>query len=165
MSQNTTGVPGAAEVSDRFGSAIAAGDVNGDDRADVLVGVPHEDVGTIRAAGAATLLYGSSSGLTGTGAQYIDQNSPGVPGSPERDDWFGTSVSLIHLNTAVVRGALISAPGEQVTGDPESSSSGTVTSFFGGHRGLTAHEVLSGRDAASDKIRVTFFGRQLAITR
>ena len=76
FSQNTPGVPGGSESGDEFGEALAAGDVTGDSRDDLAVGVPGEN----GLAGAVNFLPGSVAGLTGTGSQYWSQNSPGVEG-------------------------------------------------------------------------------------
>jgi hypothetical protein len=46
--------------------------VTGDGLADVLVGVPGEDIGNTRDAGSVVLLRGSKKGLTGTKSQTID---------------------------------------------------------------------------------------------
>ena len=43
-SQNATGVPGASEAGDAFGSALAAGDFNGDGYSDLAIGIPGDDV-------------------------------------------------------------------------------------------------------------------------
>ena len=44
LDQDTEGVPGSNEPGDRFGNALAAGDVTGDGYADLAVGVPGESV-------------------------------------------------------------------------------------------------------------------------
>ncbi|MFI6878516.1 FG-GAP-like repeat-containing protein [Streptomyces sp. NPDC050400] len=62
--QATTGVPGAAEAGDRFGSSVRFKDVNGDGRADLAIGASGEDIGTKADAGAVTVLRGSSPYLT-----------------------------------------------------------------------------------------------------
>ena len=57
--QNSPNIEGNAELTDRFGSALATGDFNGDGFSDLAIGVPTESVGTIRAAGAVNIIYGS----------------------------------------------------------------------------------------------------------
>ncbi|MEU0898072.1 FG-GAP-like repeat-containing protein [Streptomyces massasporeus] len=63
ISQNTAGVPGAAEAEDSFGEAIAPADLNGDGYTDLAVGSPGEDVGDDVDGGSVTVLWGSASGL------------------------------------------------------------------------------------------------------
>jgi hypothetical protein len=46
-------------------------------------------VGTLEDAGAINVLAGSAGGLTGIGSQIFTQNSPGVPGDPQRSEGFG----------------------------------------------------------------------------
>ncbi|PKR41513.1 VCBS repeat-containing protein [Streptomyces sp. EAG2] len=65
ISQNSAGVPGAAEKEDRFGSALATADLNGDGYTDVVAGTPREQVGDHVEGGTVTLLWGSKSGLSG----------------------------------------------------------------------------------------------------
>ncbi|MFD6335933.1 FG-GAP-like repeat-containing protein [Streptomyces sp. NPDC060131] len=64
VSLDTTGVTGVAENGDRFGSALAVGDYDGDGTTDVAVGVP----GKWRDSGAVSMLHGSRDGLTGSGS-------------------------------------------------------------------------------------------------
>lgn len=70
----TAGVVGASEASDWFGATLAAGDFDGDGEADLAIGIPREDVGSIRDAGAVHELLGSSGGLSATGDAIWDQN-------------------------------------------------------------------------------------------
>ncbi|MFJ3306576.1 FG-GAP repeat protein [Streptomyces sp. NPDC086549] len=111
-SQNSPGVPGAAETGDAWGADLSVADVNGDGYADVAVGAPGEDVGTVADAGAVWLLRGSRAGLTATGAQSFDQNSPHVPGTAEADDAWGAQVRLADTNGDGRAELLASAPGE-----------------------------------------------------
>jgi FG-GAP repeat len=92
--QDSPGVPGAAELQDAFGVSLATGDVDGDGIADLAVGVPQESLGAVADAGAVNLLFGSATGLTGAGSQLLTQDSPGVPGTAEPFDQFGFSVAL-----------------------------------------------------------------------
>ncbi|WP_166027816.1 FG-GAP and VCBS repeat-containing protein [Streptomyces chilikensis] len=94
FTQDTAGVPGAVEDEDLFGSAVAAGDVNGDGYADLAVGAPGEDLADKRDGGAVTVLLGRAGGLSGTGAKAYDQNTSGVAGSIEVDDNFGRTLRL-----------------------------------------------------------------------
>jgi hypothetical protein len=87
-------VPGTDEAGDTFGAAAAVEDINGDGYADVAVGAPGENIG----AGGVVVLYGGTSGLSGTGAQWFGQGSPNVPGSPEQGDFFGRQVATIDLS-------------------------------------------------------------------
>ncbi|MFI9754185.1 FG-GAP-like repeat-containing protein [Streptomyces collinus] len=63
VSQNSAGVPGAAEAEDTFGEAIAPADLNGDGYTDLAVGSPGEDAGDDVDGGSVTVLWGSASGL------------------------------------------------------------------------------------------------------
>ena len=65
LTQNSTGVPGTAEKEDRFGTALASGDLNGDGYADLVVGTEREDVGTDTDGGAVTVVWGGKNGLSG----------------------------------------------------------------------------------------------------
>ncbi|WP_128380798.1 FG-GAP-like repeat-containing protein [Streptomyces cavernae] len=114
--QDTAGVPGAGETYDRFGATVSLGDINGDKFADVAVGAPGEDVGTKRDAGSVTVLYGSASGLTTTGAKTYTQDTSGVPGAAETYDGFGGAVRLIDLNKNGRAELVVSAPDENSRG-------------------------------------------------
>ncbi|WP_329161998.1 FG-GAP and VCBS repeat-containing protein [Streptomyces sp. NBC_01717] len=65
ISQNSADIPGAAEADDNFGNAFTSADLDADGYADLVVGTPYEDVGTVRDQGATTILWGSRTGLSG----------------------------------------------------------------------------------------------------
>jgi len=91
--QDSTDVEDTAEDGDGFGSALAAGDFNGDGRSDLAIGAPFEDVDGTADAGAVNVLYGSSSGLTATGDQFWHQDVSGVKGIVETGDSFGWALA------------------------------------------------------------------------
>jgi hypothetical protein len=94
FTQASPGVVDAAETSDRFGRALAVGDVDGDGFDDLTVGVPAEDVGAVFDAGAVNVLKGAAGGLTGTGSQQFTQDSPELPDTAEDSDLFGAALAV-----------------------------------------------------------------------
>ncbi|MFI6376934.1 hypothetical protein [Streptomyces sp. NPDC050546] len=64
LTQDTAGMPGAAEADDAFGSALASADLDTDGYADLLIGTPGED-GYDTNDGTVTIVWGSKSGLSG----------------------------------------------------------------------------------------------------
>lgn len=94
LTQSTPGVPGAVEEYDRFGysvSAVALDSAN--QTVETLIGVPGEDLGTVKDAGMVMSFRTKvSTGATGTFRGY-QQGSGGVGGTPEAGDQFGFSVS------------------------------------------------------------------------
>ena len=91
--QSSGGLVGTAEEGDFVGAALSTGDYNNDSFADLAIGVPFEDVGTLLDAGAVDTLNGSAGTLTTTGAQQFFQGSGGVPGTAEEGDTFGSSLA------------------------------------------------------------------------
>jgi hypothetical protein len=86
---------GNPEGDDRFGRVLATGDFNGDDFADLAVGVPGEDTGLFLGAdaGAVNVVYGSQAGLSAFGNQIWTQDSEDIPEDNDRDDEFGAALA------------------------------------------------------------------------
>ncbi|MFF5155163.1 N-acetylmuramoyl-L-alanine amidase [Streptomyces sp. NPDC000348] len=102
LHQDTSGVPGSNESGDALGTSVSAGDHNRDGYADVLAGAPGEDLTRSGAgrkdAGQVLLFRGGSSGLTGSGAVGVSQDTSGIAGATESGDRFGSAVSLTDLS-------------------------------------------------------------------
>ncbi|GAP45457.1 FG-GAP repeat domain-containing protein [Streptomyces azureus] len=97
LTQASTGVPGADEANDGFGSSVSIGDANGDGYGDLAIGVIFEDVGTLEDSGSTVLMNGSASGVSRTGARTLTQATAGVPGTAEAMDYFGSDVLLADV--------------------------------------------------------------------
>ncbi|WP_244176803.1 FG-GAP-like repeat-containing protein [Streptomyces albus] len=141
--QDTSGVPGAAEAGDAMGWSVSAGDYDLDGYADVLAGLPGEDLtrsGTARKnAGATLLLRGSSAGLTGSGARALSQDTSGVRGVSESGDKVGSSVVLQDLSGWGRADLAIGAMGED-------GGNGTILQLDSGSSGVsTSGAVYYGR--------------------
>jgi hypothetical protein len=134
-SQDTLGIPDDAEVSDLFGSSLGSGDFNGDGMADLVVGVAFEDIGDTADAGAVNVIYGSAFGLQTFGAQFWNQDSPGILGTSGSLDQFGRSVAGGDLNGSGLDALVVGVPLESTGGQDES---GAVNVIYGSPEGLSA---------------------------
>ena len=118
FTQNSATVSGTAEKGDHFGAAVAVDDT------DVVVGVPGEDIGSIRDAGMMQVLQVSATGKV-TQRAAVSQNSPTVSGTPETGDRFGAAVLFDVLSPdSDVDDIAVSSPGESLG---KATSTGVVT--------------------------------------
>ena len=142
ITQSTSGVDGASENGDRFGTAVASADFDQDGYADLAVGIPSEDLSGLLDAGAVTVLYGSSKGLTGKRSKQIT-----APLGKQRIAEFGTSLAAGDVDGDGYPDLVVGAPGDRA-GSLELGS-GTVTVLPGGRKGLRTDDAvrLSGRRA------------------
>ena len=107
------------EPNDRFGEVLHAADVNDDGYADLLVGVPAEDLGAAVDAGVVHILFGSAAGLPATSAagnQLWSQNSAGLPTVAESGDAFGSAIAVGWFDADSLVDLAIGAPGDGVGG-------------------------------------------------
>jgi hypothetical protein len=76
--QGTVSVGDNPSTGDRFGTSLAAADIDNDGYTDLLVGTPYEDVGSQTDAGMAQVIWGSSGGLGhGKASSNLTQSSFG----------------------------------------------------------------------------------------
>ncbi|MFF4830453.1 VCBS repeat-containing protein [Streptomyces sp. NPDC001315] len=113
ISQDTVNVADGPEAGDRFGFSLAVYDANKDGCSDLAVGIPYEDVGTVKDAGYVQVIYGSS---TAVGSEFpsrgfIQGETEPLGGGPETDDWLGYAVGAGTSTTGVPYLA-IGVPGE-----------------------------------------------------
>jgi hypothetical protein len=85
--QSATG-QGASEAGDEFGSVLATGDFNGDGRADLAIGVPGEDKGSVENTGAVNVLYNDHHDLSKTDAKVW------FMGAAQNDKYTGCSLAV-----------------------------------------------------------------------
>jgi len=104
-------------------------DFNGDGVRDVASADPQAAVGSAVAAGAITIVYGS----TGT-VQTLHQDSAGVPGAVEAGDQFGYSLTSYDSNSDGCSDLLVGIPFEDIGTEVDA---GTIAVLYGSVSGLT----------------------------
>ena len=134
ISQSTDGVVGAAEISNFMGSSLTTGDFNGDGFADLVVGVPGEDIGQKVNAGAVNIFYGSASGISVAGNLGLNQDTDGVVGQAEAGDLFGGSLTAGDFNNDGFADLAVGEPGEDIE---QTADAGAVNVFYGSASGIS----------------------------
>jgi FG-GAP repeat len=138
FSQSSPGVPDNSENSDLWGYTLATANFGRSSQSDLVIGAPLENLGTIAAplgtAGTATVLYGSSSGLRGTGAQLWSQRSQGIADAVEAGDAFGFGIAGGNYGKSSHADLVVGVLGEDFGAV---SSAGAAHVIFGSANGLT----------------------------
>ena len=141
----------AREPYDTFGRSLAVGDFNGDNKDDLAVGAPYEDVAgtrpyfTVSGAGAVGVMYGGYYGL-GTGStppmylyqglwmRTFSQFSVRLAGVAERDDYFGWSLGTGDFNGDGKDDLVVGVPYENID---SITNAGAINVIYGTHSQLT----------------------------
>ncbi|CAM5520783.1 Integrin-like protein OS=Streptomyces alboniger OX=132473 GN=CP975_18445 PE=4 SV=1 [Streptomyces alboniger] len=119
LNQDTPGVPGVAEKGDDFGNALTAADLDGDGKDELIAGAPGEAIGSAARAGSVTVLKGGRNGILDTSgaakAVAYQQNTPGIPGTAEKGDAFGTTLATTDHDGDGRPDVSVAAPGENAS--------------------------------------------------
>jgi len=92
-SQDSPEIEDTAEYWDHFGSALAAGDFDGDGYPDVAVGVRGQKIGDAVNAGAVHILYGTAAGLSSSRDEVWHQSKGSMEDHAEQNDYFGWTLA------------------------------------------------------------------------
>lgn len=106
-------------------------DFNGDGYRDLAIGDRGATVVGKKKAGAVVVIWGSPTGLVPASRTVVSQSSAGIPGAAETNDYFGTDITTVDLNSDGYADVIATAPGEN-----DGSYNGTFMVLWGSNSGL-----------------------------
>jgi hypothetical protein len=140
--QGTAGLSGMGETGDRFGESWTSGDFDEDGYDDLAIGIPADNLRGAIDAGRVQVLFGTSTGLSTTGQQLVQEAGVDVP---EQGDLFGTAVAAGDFDNDGDDDLAVGARGEDVGGD---AGAGAVFLYRANAQGFTSNPTLWTQDTA-----------------
>lgn len=131
-------VPGEAIAREGFGGSVALADLDGDNLADIVVGIPTGEAGGVREAGQLIVFKSLGEDMSGELAfdpmatTTIDRSDPDVPEAPVRGDAWGARVTATDLDRDGYDDLVVADPNATAGGEREA---GDVTLLYGGPTG------------------------------
>ena len=110
LRQGSRGIKGTKAPNERFGWALATGDVDGDGIADLAVGVPG-DISPKGTVGAVNVVLGSPEGPARAGDVLLRAGKAGVPGPASDGDRLGEAITMGDFNLDGHSEVAIGVPG------------------------------------------------------
>ena len=163
LTQESGATPGESESNDFFGNALACGNFDGDDFADLAVGLPREKLpdanGTQQFSAGSVIVYrGSAAGVTANGSALFHQDAGALDDAVEAFDFFGETLAAGDFDGDGFDDLVVGVPGENHVGG-HGFGRGAIQVLFGTAGGLTtvddffATEIELGGDAeAGDRM-------------
>ncbi|MBD2460249.1 FG-GAP repeat protein [Oscillatoria sp. FACHB-1407] len=124
--KDSFGIEDSVEASDQFGTALTAGDYNGDGYADLAVG-------SIGDNGTVNVIYGTVGGLNSANDQLWTQDTTGIQDTGEAGDQFGSSLASGDFDGNGRDDLAVGVPGEDLDG---LNNAGAVSVIYGTVNGL-----------------------------
>src|SRR6185437_7368687 len=93
-----------------FGSVLASGDFNGDQKSDLAIGVPNFDIGSLTHAGVVSVIFGSNAGITTSNLQQLWVGAHFHPGVNEANARFGAALAAGDFNGDGIADLAIGVP-------------------------------------------------------
>ncbi|WP_406316351.1 FG-GAP repeat protein [Streptosporangium sp. NBC_01639] len=123
----------SARETDQFGAVLAAGDFDGDGRAEIAVGAPGDSFPERNGQGSVTVLD-----VHRRKATLFTQDSPGIAGLGEAWDLFGSALASGDFDADGRADLAIGVPGEGLTDNQRAMDygDGTVDVLYGSRGGL-----------------------------
>ncbi|PWI18446.1 hypothetical protein DI272_33115 [Streptomyces sp. Act143] len=130
------------------GESLDVGDVNRDGYDDIVVGRAIDgydsDLDTHLAKGGRIgWIPGTADGPDGVRAQFLNQDSPGVPGTAEKGDRFGTDVRLGDVDGDGYLDVLTGVPGEDIGSVADAGAVVVLSGRADGLTGVGSHQVVT----------------------
>ena len=138
INQGADSVGGIAETGDRFGTAMAAGDLDCDGYTDLVVGTPKEDINGQADSGYVQIIWGAAGGLAhGDASRNLTQTNFGL--TIHAGDQFGYAVDALEdvgqggTPAPDAFALAIGAPGYDVSGHNDAGLVGFLAALDGGN--------------------------------
>ena len=149
--QGSDSVDDDPSAGDRFGTNVAAADLDNDGFTDLLVGTPFEDVGGVADSGMAQVIWGSSDGL-GKGRASTELTQSDFGRTAAGGDQLGFSIDASNELGADLPMVAVGVPGGDVSGQNDAGWVGFFTAGLNDPRAIDQNSAgIPGAAEANDR--------------